>query len=62
VLETPAINDPTATVTLDIYPPQAGESADCSVWHYHYGTPPPLSNNKGSDGITKVSTAQGTGR
>ena len=43
-LQTPALNDPNAAVTLDITPPQSGKAATCSVWHYHYGTPPQKGN------------------
>jgi hypothetical protein len=39
-LQTPAINDPNASVTLNIKPPLEGERGDCTVWRYHYGDPP----------------------
>ena len=32
--QAPTINDPNASVTLDITPSPNGR--DCSIWHYHY--------------------------
>jgi hypothetical protein len=39
-LQAPTINDPNASVTLDITPPSGDSRGDCAVWVYHYGNPP----------------------
>ncbi len=40
ITEAPTINDPNASIILDIKPPLEGERGDCAVWVYHYGNPP----------------------
>lgn len=40
--QAPTINDPNASVILDITPPPSGKSGNCTVWVYHYGEPPPV--------------------
>jgi len=40
--QAPTINDPSASITLDIIPSPSGR--DCEIWHYHYlrkGEKPP---------------------
>jgi len=38
--QTPTINDPNASVTLDTTPPSDSSQGHCTTWVYHYGNPP----------------------
>lgn len=40
--QAPAMNDPNATIILDITPPQKKTKSDCTVWHHHKEAPPPM--------------------
>jgi hypothetical protein len=52
----PTMNDPNATVVLDITPPSKGEESNCTEMHYHSGTPPPKigSEIEWKDGIESL--------
>jgi hypothetical protein len=51
IMEAPTINDPNASVTLDITPPSEDSNGEnCAVWVYHYGKPP----SKQSDSIEPI--------
>jgi hypothetical protein len=53
----PTINDPNASVVLDITPPPVGNSK-CTVWKYHYGDKPPTREKKRRI-VPKTGTKQG---
>jgi hypothetical protein len=45
----PTINDPNASITLDITPPSRcsqNKDSNCVIYRYHHGNPPPLMKRK----------------
>jgi hypothetical protein len=45
VVRAPTMNDPNASVTLDITPPSESPRGDCAIWVYHYGNSPSKESN-----------------
>ena len=45
-LEAPSMNDPNASVVLDITPPSGERIEGCTFWRYHYGETPPPKHKK----------------
>lgn len=51
ITKAPTINDPNATVILDITPPLENKESDCVIYYYHYGDPPPKQTERSENGI-----------